>query len=107
MALSYKMLIKGGTLTGSAASLYTAPALTSATLTAGSVYNPTGAPVTLNVYIGSAAGNSTKIVTKSISSAKTMPLSDLIGHKLEPGMQIFADGNGMFLNISGSEYVAS
>lgn len=107
MALSYKVLVKAATLTGSAAAVYTAPALTSATISAASVNNPTGGALTLNIYLGSPAGNGTKVVSKSIPAGKAVPVSELIGHKVEAGMQLFADGNGMFLNVSGSEYVAS
>lgn len=107
MTTTYKVLVKGAALSGSSASIYLAPALTSATISAASVNNPTGAPVTLNVYLGSAAGNSTKVVSKSIPAGKAAPVSELIGHKVEPGMQLFADGNGMYLNVSGSEYIAS
>lgn len=107
MALSYKVLVKAATLTGVAASVYAPAALTSATISAVSVNNPTGAPIMFNLYLGTVAGNSTKIVSKSIPAGKAVPVSEAIGHKVEAGMQLFADGNGAFLNISGSEYVAS
>lgn len=107
MTISYKVLVKAATLTGSAASVYAPPALTSATISAVSVNNPTVAPVTFNLYLGGSAGSSTKIVSKTIPAGKAIPVSEAIGHKIEPGMQLFADGNGMFLNISGSEYVQS
>ncbi|WP_439684865.1 hypothetical protein MNJPNG_04985 [Cupriavidus oxalaticus] len=105
MPLSYKVLVSGASLSGSAASVYTALALTSATISAVSVNNPTGAPVTFELYLGSAATNNTKIVTKSIPAGKSVPVSEVVGHKIEAGMQLFALGAGMFLNISGSEYV--
>jgi hypothetical protein len=107
MALSFKVLVKASALTGSAATVYTAPALTSASISAASVNNPTGGALTLNIYLGSPAGSTTRVVSKSIPASKAVPVSELIGHHLEPGMILSADGAGMYLNISGSEYVAS
>ena len=105
MPLSYKVLVSGATLTGSAASVYSAATLTAASISAVSVNNPTGAPVTFELYLGSAASPNTRIVTKSIPAGKSIPVSEAIGHKVEAGMQLFALGAGMFLTISGSEYV--
>lgn len=107
MALSYRVLVKGASLTASAASVYTAPALTSATISAASVNNPTGGALSFELYLGATASTATRIATKPVPAGKAIPVSEVIGHKVEAGMQLFASGNGLFLNISGSEYVAS
>lgn len=107
MATKYKEMVKGVTLTGTAASLYQAPTLTSAAIHAASGNNPTGGAVTVNVYkvpSGSAADGTTKLVSKTVAAGKTVQFPELVNHKLEPGTQIYADGNGCTLNISGIEY---
>lgn len=107
MATKYKEMVKAATLTGSAASYYAAPTLTSASIHAASGNNPTGGAVTINVYkvpSGSAADGTTKLVSKAVAAGKTVQLPELVNHKLEPGTQLFADGNGCSLNISGIEY---
>lgn len=113
-SLSYKTLVKGTALTGSAASIYTAPALTSAAIQAVSVSNPTAGAVSLKLHLVPVAGSATDgnlIATKSIPAAvagvaTVKPISEAVNHKLEPGMQLYASGNGMSITISGAEYVA-
>lgn len=107
MATKYKEMVKAATLTGSAASYYTAPTLTSGAIHAASGNNPTGGAVTINVYkvpSGGAADGTTKLVSKTAQAGKTIQFPELVNHKLEPGTQIFADGNGCTLNVSGIEY---
>ncbi|MBC8642133.1 hypothetical protein IAG25_35600 [Caballeronia sp. EK] len=109
MATKYKEMVKGVTLTASAVSYYTAPDLTSASIHAASANNPGGSPVTINVYkvpSGTSAGSATRIASKTVPAGLTAQFPELVNHKLEPGTQIFADGNGCSLNISGIEYVA-
>lgn len=107
MATKYKEMVKAAALTGGAASYYTAPALTSGAIHAASGNNPTAGAVTVNVYkvpTGSAADGTTKLVSKTVQAGKTIQFPELVNHKLEPGTQIFADGNGCTLNVSGIEY---
>ncbi|MEX3972257.1 hypothetical protein [Paraburkholderia caribensis] len=107
MGTKYKEMVKAATLTASAVSYYAAPLLTFGSIHAASANNPTGAAVTINVYkvpSGTTADGTTKIASKTISAGKTGSLTDLINHKLEPGTQLFADGAGCSLNISGIEY---
>lgn len=106
MALSYKVLVKGAALGATAGQVYEAATLTYATISAVSVNNPTGAPVTFELFLGTTASNATRIVTKSVPAGAAIPISEAIGHKVEPGMRLFGIGNGMFLTVSGSEYVA-
>jgi hypothetical protein len=108
MTTTYRELVKAAALTGTAASLYTAPPSTSAAVHAASVNNPTAGVVTVNVYkvaSAGAAGVTNKLVSKSVPPGATAQLPELVNHKLEPGSQIYADGNGCYLNISGVEYV--
>jgi len=104
----YAELVSGRTLTATAATYYTAPTYTQAAIHACSATNPTGAPVTVNLYrvpLGGSAGFQTKIATRVIAAGATSSLIDAINHKLAPGSQIFADGLGCSLNISGIEYI--
>lgn len=108
MATKFKELIKATTLTGAAASYYTAPALTSAAIHAASGNNPTAAAVTINVYKvppGSGADGTTRIASRAAGANQTVQFPELVNHKLEPGTQLFADGLGCSLNVSGVEVV--
>lgn len=108
MATKYKEMVKAVTLTGTATSQYTAPTGTYAAIHAASANNPTGGAVTVNVYkvpSGAAADGTTRIASKTIPAGKPGQFPELVNHKLEPGTQLFADGLGCSLNISGIEYV--
>lgn len=110
MTTKYREMVAGQTLTGSAASYYTAPTSTYGAIHAASVCNPTGAVVTVNIYkvpTGGAAGSPTKIASKAVSAGATIAVPEVINHKLEPGTQLYADGLACTLNISGIEYVPS
>jgi hypothetical protein len=64
--------------------------------------------VTLNVYkvpSGRAADGTTRIAAKNIAAGATAQFPELVNHKLEPGTQIYADGNGCSISVSGIEYV--
>jgi hypothetical protein len=108
MTTTYKELVKGASLTGTAASLYAAPTATYAAIHAASANNPTGGVLTLNVYkvpSGRSADATTRIASKNIAAGVTAQFPELVNHKLEPGTQIFADGNGCSISVSGIEYV--
>jgi hypothetical protein len=108
MTTTYKEMVKGATLTGAASSLYTAPTATSASIQAASANNPTGGVVTLNVYkvpTSRSADGTTKIASKNVAAGATAQFPELVNHKLEPGTQIYADGNGCSISVSGIEYV--
>lgn len=108
MSLVFKEMITGTTLTGVASALYTAPALTSASIQAATVYNPTTAPVTLSFYKvpnAAAADNTTLIGTRSIPAGQTMQINEAINHKLQAGTSLNASGIGLTLNVSGVEYI--
>lgn len=108
MATTYKELVKGASLTATAASLYTAPTATSASIQAASANNPSAGVVTLNVYkvpSGRSADGTTRIASKNVAAGATAQFPELVNHKLEPGTQIYADGNGCAISVSGIEYV--
>lgn len=108
MATPWKQLVKGTALTGTSALMYTAPALTSATIQAAAVNNSTAGAVTVNIFLvpaGQSVGPAYRIASKNVAAASVGNLSEIVNHKLEPGAAIYADGNGMTLTISGAEYV--
>lgn len=108
MSIKFKEMVAGQTLTAAAVSYYAAPTLTSATIQAATVYNPTGAPVTVLIYkvpSGGSANASTLISTRAIPAGASLTPIEAINHKLEPGTQIFATGLALTLNVSGIEYI--
>lgn len=110
MTTKYREMVAGQTLTASAASYYTIQAGTYGAIHAGSVCNPTGTPVTVNIYkvpTGSSAGSPTKIASKTVGAGATIAVPEIVNHKLEPGTQLYADGLACTLNISGIEYLPS
>jgi hypothetical protein len=110
MTLNYKEMVTGQVLTGSPVIYYTAPALTQASITAVSITNATGAPVTVNLYKVPAAGaanTGTRIASRSLAAGSTLSMPDAINHKLAPGTRLYADGLACTLNISGVEFIPS
>lgn len=108
MAIKYTEMIVGQTLTGAAVVYYTAPALTSATIQAATVSNPTGAPVVATLHKVPAAGSASGaniIATRTVPAGGNVTLFDALNHKLEPGTQLYALGTGLGLNVSGVEYI--
>jgi len=108
MTVNYKEMVVGQTLTAAPVLYYTAPALTQASITAVSICNPTGAPVTVNLYKVPAAGSAgatTRIASRILAAGATLSLPDAVNHKLAPGTQIYADGLACTLNVSGVEFI--
>lgn len=108
MATIWKELVKGTALTGTSALMYTAPALTSATIQAASATNPTAGAVAVNIFlvpVGQSVGAAYRILSQNVPAGATANLSAIVNHKLEPGAMLYADGNGMNLTVSGAEYV--
>lgn len=108
MAVNFKEMVTGATLTGSAVSYYTAPSLTSGSIQAATAYNPTGSPVTILVYkvpSAGAAGSPNLVCSRAVPAGATVMLNELINHKLAPGSGIYASGLALTMNISGVEYV--
>lgn len=107
--IRWKRLYQGVLATGTPATpVYTAPANTYAAIHAATCFNPGAAAVTVDVWIAPAGGTATdgtKVATKSIPNGTSAPLTDLVNMKLEPGMLLFAAGDGVTLTIAGAENV--
>jgi len=108
MTITWKTLGQA-VLTGSISTVYTGPdTVTRTSVSAAQLWNPTGAPVTANVYMVPVAGSATDAtqvdrVIVPATSAKT--IFGLINQKIEPGATIRASGNGVTITISGAESV--
>lgn len=96
-----KRLFDTTPLTGSAATYYTAPALTHTIIKAATVTNnDVAVAYTVTVYLiksGGAASTSNIIVNaKTVPAGDTLPLFDIIGQVLNPGdfIQAFASTTG-------------
>lgn len=108
MAIKYKEMIVGQTLTGSAVAYYTAPANTAATVQAATVSNPTAGAVVATLHKvpnAGAASGANIIATRTVPAGATITLFDALNHKLEAGSQLYALGLGLGLNVSGVEYI--
>lgn len=105
--ITWKMLGQQ-VLTGAAALVYTAPSATAATVTAASVWNPTGAPVTVDLFLvpsGGTAIDGTHIDRQVIPAASASTMFNAINQKVAPGAAIFALGLGVTLTLGGAESV--
>jgi hypothetical protein len=108
MAMKWREIISGATLSAAPVSLFTAPTLTYETIQQATVYNPTGAPITFALYkvpTGLTPVAGTLICTRSVAAGQCIQANEAINHKLEPGTQLFASGLALTLNVSGVEYV--
>lgn len=95
-------------LTGTAAAVYTAPNATAATITAASVWNPTGAPVTVDLFLlplGGSAADGTHIDRQVIPAASASTMYNTINQKLASGASLYALGAGTTLTVGGAESV--
>lgn len=99
MARTAKRLIAGSQLTTSAATYYTAPALTQCVIRKISCTNTTGGAVTVTLYLitsgGSASASNTIASAKSLAAGETWSSPDVEGHVLEAGgfIQALASAN--------------
>lgn len=95
-------------LTGSPVAVYTAPALTTSAIHQATAWNPTGAAVAIKLYIVPALGtaaDATTVWAVSIGSGQSVQIPQIIGHKLQPGQQLYGSGLGVTLTVSGAESV--
>lgn len=107
MTVTWKQLAQA-VLTGTPANIYQPPVSTSATITAASAWNPTGSPITVDCYITPNAGSATDATHVGrvvVPATKTIPVYDLINHKLSAQQILFASGNGATITVSGAESV--
>lgn len=98
-------------LTTSAATYYTVPASQFAQITAATLHNKTGSPVTATVYIVDSGGstaddNALLIEALSVPANDALGVPELVGHVLEPGETIqalAASGSAVTLFVSGTQ----
>jgi len=105
--ITWKQLFQA-VLTGSPVSEYTAPAGTTTAIHQATAWNPTGAVVTLKIYIvpaGGSAADATTVWSTNVPAGSSVQIPQIIGHKLQAGQQIDASGNGVTLTVSGAENV--
>lgn len=105
--ITWKQLCQA-VLTGTAAIAYTAPTATATAIHQATAWNPTTSVVTLKLYIAPAAvsaTDATAVWSINIPAASSVQIPQIIGHKLQAGMQLFASGAGATLTISGAENV--
>lgn len=105
MASTQNQIVAGVLLTSTAASVYTVPNLTTLSITATSVNNPTAnTPQTVNIYrvpSGGSADDSTIVAKLNVNNGTCAQIYGTVNVKAEAGTQIYADGDGCYLNMSG------
>lgn len=107
MARTAKRLIAGSQLTTSAATYYTAPALTTTIIRKLSFTNTSGGAVTVTVYLitsgGSASASNTIVSARSLAAGETWSCADAEGQVLEPAgfIQALASA-GTSITVIGS-----
>lgn len=108
MSIKWREMVSGAVLEAIPSEKYAAPALTSASIQAVSVYNPTATAVVLDLYRapeGMVADNTTKICSRSVAPGAVVQAHEAINHKFEAGSRLLASGTGLILNVSGVEYL--
>ncbi|NMX39362.1 hypothetical protein HBO34_15920 [Pseudomonas veronii] len=108
--IKYAQLVKGVILGATAGSYYATPTATYAAIHAVSATNTTGAAVTVNLYLVTSTGTpsvANRIASRVVPANATVSIQDAINHKITPGSQLFADGLGCGLSVSGVESVPS
>jgi predicted phage tail protein len=107
-----KRLVPGSQLTTSAATYYTAPAATTARITAFTITNTSAGAVTASVHLVPSAGTAddTNIIADvlPLSANQTQTLTAAIGHVIETGGTIQAlasAGTSVNIVVSGVEIV--
>lgn len=109
MTTTAKRLVSGSQLTGSAATYYTAPALTRSVIKSAQLVNTTASAVAATVYLvpsgGSAGATNTLISARSIAPGETYNCPELINEVIEPAGTIQALGLNLTLVVGGVEVV--
>ena len=101
-------LVTAQLLSSTPSSVYTTPGLTVASITAASVNNPTGSPVAVNFYRVPSAGSaddSTLIASINVPAGICTNVYALVNVKFDANTQIYASGDGCYINISGTQTV--
>ena len=106
MTITAKVFYSGGQLTGSAATYYTSPALTTSVITQAVFTNVDTAAHTITAYVvrsaGTASASNTLISAYSLAPGQAYPSPELVGVTLAPGdfIQALAD-TGAKVTLSG------
>ncbi|WP_224030263.1 hypothetical protein [Paraburkholderia caribensis] len=93
-------------LTGVAAAVYAPAAAKQGAVHTANAWNPTGAAVTLNVYLvpnGGTATDATRVHQVSVPAGKSIPVPEIVNMKVANPWEVFADGNGVTLTLTGAE----
>ncbi|VWB70541.1 hypothetical protein [Burkholderia lata] len=109
MAVNWKPLAQS-VLSGTAAAIYSPAAGKQGAVHSANAWNPTAAPVTVNVYLvpgAGTAGDATRVLQVAVPAGKSLPLTDILNLKIVNPAALFADGNGVTLTITGAEADAS
>jgi hypothetical protein len=92
-------------LTGSAASVFGGVAAnTQVAIHAAQAWNPTAAPVIVDVFIvppSGAADDATHVDRVQVPAGRAEPVLGLINQKMTTGMSLYAVGDGVTLTVSG------
>lgn len=105
MAVNWKTLSQS-VLGGTAAAIYIPAVQKQGVIHTANAWNPTGAAVTLNVYLVPNAGlanDSTRVHQVSVPAGKSIQVPEIIGLKIANPSEIFADANGVTLTLTGAE----
>lgn len=109
MAVNWKTLTQS-VLAGAAASVYAPAAGKQGAVHSANAWNPTAAPVVVNIYLvpnAGAAGDTTRVHQVSVPAGKSLPLTEILNLKIVNPAALFADGNGVTLTVTGAEADAS
>ncbi|RQS88073.1 hypothetical protein [Burkholderia seminalis] len=108
MAVNWKTLSQS--VLGAAASVYAPAAGKQGAVHSANAWNPTAAPVTVNVFLVPNAGvadDTTRVHQVSVPAGKSLPLTEIINLKVVNPAALFASGVGVTLTITGAEADAS
>lgn len=109
MAVNWKTLAQS-VLPGTAGAVYSPAAGKQGAVHSANAWNPTAAPVTLNVYLvpgAGTAGDATRVHQVAVPAGKSIPLTEILNLKIVNPAVLFADGNGVTLTVTGAEADAS
>lgn len=101
-----KRLAEGTALTGTSATVYTAPSKTTTTLKAVTVYNSTAGAVIVEINLvanGGAATTTNRITRRSIAVDESYRCLEAVDQVLAAGGTLRALGSGLSITVSGIE----
>ncbi|MBN3848146.1 hypothetical protein G3N58_15095 [Paraburkholderia sp. Ac-20342] len=93
-------------LTGAPAAVYVPSLKKQGSVQSANAWNPTVAAVTLNVYLvptGGSADDATRVHQVSVPAGKSLPITEILNLKIVNPTELFADGDGVTLTLTGAE----